>query len=161
MKKLLTIVVLMLAIAPVANADIWKWVDANGNVHFVASDSPIYTWTDEFGNIHYSDTPGHEDAVSVELVWVSSGTLDDEPAAADGKKDDSGWAFDGETPEQRAERETAEAYYCKRATEIYDSYVSAPRLYETDANGERRYLDDKESAALIEDTRNKKDEICG
>ena len=49
MKKLLTIVVLTLAIAPVANADIWKWVDDNGKTHFVDSNRPIYTWVDETG----------------------------------------------------------------------------------------------------------------
>mgnify|MGYP000134410528 CR=1 FL=1 len=66
----------------------------------------------------------------------------------------------GETPEERAEREEAEAYYCKRATEIYESYVKAPRLYKTNDAGERVYLDKEEAAQTIAETRAQKDELC-
>jgi hypothetical protein len=72
----------------------------------------------------------------------------------------SGYAYPGETPEERAEREKAEAYYCKRATEIYESYVNAPRLYKTNDAGERVYLDKEEAAKTIAETRAQKDELC-
>ena len=160
MKNLLTVCVLMFGFSMTASADIWKWVDANGKTHFVDTMTPIYTWIDELGKIHYSDTPDHEDAVSVQLVWHSTGALDE---VADGPDDSEsgGYAYPGETAEQRAEREKAEAYYCKRATEIYDSYVNAPQLYRTDANGEREYLSKEEAAKTIAETRAKKDAICG
>ena len=157
--KNLVIVLFVLGCASVAQADVWKWVDANGDVHFVDSASPIFTWTDESGNVYYSDTPDHEGAVSVELVWVSGGSLG-EAKAEEAPAEDSAWAFPGETPEQRAERERAEAYYCKRATEIYESYVNAPSLYKTNDKGEKEYLDKEEMAQMIADTRSKKDEIC-
>ena len=32
---------------------------------------------------------------------------------------------------------------CKRATEAHDSYVNAPRLYRTNDDGEREYLDEE------------------
>ena len=54
----------------------------------------------------------------------------------------------------------AEAYYCKRATEIYDSYVNAPRLYKTNDDGEKEYLSKAAAAAEIADTKSKKDELC-
>lgn len=141
-----------------AQADVWKWVDADGNTHFVDTDTTIYTWVDESGDIHYSDTPKHEDAVAVQLVWVSGGTLDE--VTDDGDESGSGSARPGETPEERAEREEAEAYYCKRATEIYDSYVNAPRLYKTNEAGERVYLDKEEVAKTIAETRAEKDDLC-
>lgn len=157
MKQLLVVLVLLFA-GTAANADIWKWVDANGKTHFVDTNTAIYTWVDESGDVHYSDTPDHEDAVSVELVWVSKGSLDD---VQDGKDESgSGYAYPGETPDERAERETAEAYYCKRATEIYESYVNAPRLYKTDEAGERVYLSKEESAKTIAETRAQKEELC-
>jgi len=143
----------------VAHADIWKWVDANGETHLVDSKTPIYTWADERGDVHYSDTPGHEGAVLVQLVWVSSGTLEEEPEQPK-EESGSGYAFPGETDAQREEREQVEAYYCKRATEIYDSYVNAPHLYETNEDGEREYLDEDEMAQTIAETRAKKDELC-
>ena len=72
----------------------------------------------------------------------------------------SGYAYPGETPEERAEREKAEAYYCKRATEIYESYVNAPRLYKTNEAGERQYLNKEEAAKTIAETRAQKEEHC-
>ena len=155
MKFFFAMLSLLLASAA-AQADVWKWVDANGKTHFVDTNTAIYTWVDESGDIHYSDTPGHEDAVSVELVWVSGGTLDE----VQGDKDKSGSAVPGETAKERAEREEAAAYYCKRATEIYDSYANAPRLYKTNEAGERVYLSKEEAAKTIAETRAQKDELC-
>ena len=159
MKKLVTICVLILGMAQTANADIWKWVDAFGKTHFVSTMRPIYTWVDEFGRVHYADHPDHEDAISVELVWHSEGAHDEAGGSASAPEED-GYAYPGETAEQRAERKRAEAYYCKRATEIYDSYVNAPQLYKTDENGEREYLSKADAARTIAETRAKKDALC-
>jgi len=158
MKRFFAILVIVFGFAAVAQADVWSWVDANGKTHFVDTMKSIYTWVDETGDVHYSDTPDHEDAVSVELVWVSSGTLDTLQARND--ESESGYAYPGETPDERAEREKAEAYYCKRATEIYDSYVSAPRLYKTSESGEREYLNKEDAARTIAEMREQKDEHC-
>ena len=141
-----------------AMASIWKWVDASGKTHFVDTKTSIYTWVDESGKTFYSDKPDHEDAISVQLVWHSEGTLDGKESAADSS---DGYAFPGETPDERAEREDAEAYYCKRATEIYDSYKSAPRLYQTTEAGEREYLSKEDAQATLDDTKSKMDELCG
>lgn len=146
-----------LFVSATADADVWRWTDANGNIHFVESTKPIFTWTDEAGEVHYSDSPDHEDAVSVEFVWHSSGTLEDLRAEESGS---GGSAYPGETDVERLEREQAERYYCKRATEIYDSYVNAPRLFRTSESGEREYLSSKEAAAMIAETRERKDELC-
>ena len=159
MKKSLTFVALLLGIGPAVQADVWKWVDARGNTHFVDTMKPIYTWTDEFGKVHYSDTPDHEDAVSVELVWHAEGSLGDLGKDAENPAT-GGYAYAGETAEQRAEREAAKAYYCKRATEIYESYVNAPQLYRTGADGEREYLSKDEAAQTVAETLAKKDELC-
>jgi hypothetical protein len=158
MNKFLVIVVLLAGCGAVAQADVWKWTDADGKTHFVDTNTPIYTWVDESGDVHYSDRPDHEDAVSVELVWVSSGTLADVEETED--KTGSGSTYPGETPAERAEREKAEAYYCKRATEIYESYVNAPRLYKTNDSGERVYLSKEDAAKTIAETRAQKDELC-
>ena len=159
MKKLLLIGVLLLGLCPAAGADVWKWVDALGKTHFVDTTRPIYTWVDEEGKVHYADHPEHKDAVSVQLVWVAKGALE-EVADSDQVAESDGYAYPGETAEQRAERERAEAYYCTRATEVYDSYVSAPQLYTTNAQGEREYLSEADAAKTIAETRAKKDQFC-
>jgi hypothetical protein len=162
MSRLVAILLLLFGICASANADVWKWVDANGKTHFVDTMKPIYTWLDESGKAHYADTPGHEDAVSVELVWHSTGTLDNIENTSDaaGNSESGGYAYPGETAEERAEREKAEAYYCKRANEIYESYVNAPQLYRTNDAGEREYLSKKDAAATIAETKAKRDELC-
>jgi hypothetical protein len=159
MKQLITVCILLVAMSAAARADIWKWVDPLGNTHFVDTVRPIYTWVDELGKLHYADHPEHENAVSVQLVWHSTGSLAD----AEGGNEEStasGYAYPGETAEQRAERKRAEAYYCERATEIYESYLHAPQLYKTNEKGEREYLSKADAAKTIAETRAKKDELC-
>ena len=158
MKKLLTVAVLLFGCSQAAQADIWKWVDAFGKTHFVDTMRPIYTWV-ENGRVHYADHPGHEDAVSVQLVWHSEGSLEDDGKDENGM-DEGGYAYPGETAEQRAERERAEAYYCDRATEIYESYLNAPQLYKTNEEGKREYLSKADAAKTIAETRAKKEELC-
>jgi hypothetical protein len=159
MKQLIATIFLLFGVCLSADADVWKWVDAFGKTHFVDTMTPIYTWVDEFGKVHYSDTPDHEDAVSVELLWMSAGTLDETAGPAE-ESESGGYAYPGETAEDRAEREKAEAYYCKRATEIYDSYLNAPQLYRTSEGGEREYLSKKDAAATIAETKAKMTELC-
>ncbi|NQV85812.1 MAG: DUF4124 domain-containing protein [Woeseiaceae bacterium] len=146
-----------------AAADIWKWIDADGNTHFVSTKTAIYTWT-ESERVFYSDTPDHEDAVLVQLIWHSKGTIiDAESTLADmesAAESSDGYAFQGETPAERQEREAAEAHHCKRVTEIYKSYENAPRLYRSNAAGEREYLSAKESKATMDETKQKVDDAC-
>lgn len=156
----LLIASLLCGICVNANADVWRWIDAKGDTHFVDTKRAIYTWLDDTGKVHYADKPDHENAVSVELVWHSTGTLE---SVEEVKPKSSGEStgHPGETEGDREEREKAEAYYCKRATEIYDSYLKAPRLYKTDANGEKNFLSDEEAQATLAETKAKVDELCG
>jgi len=161
MNRMLFVVALLFGFSLPANADIWKWTDAFGKVHFVDTLKPIYTWVEE-GRVFFSDTPDHEDAVSVELVWVSTGN-DIEQAEAETKKQAAPhekWAYVGETPEERLQRENAEKYYCKRAQDIYDSYQKAPRLYRTNEAGVREYLSDEQAAQTLAETKARVEELC-
>lgn len=161
MYRIPAIIMLTCGLSLSASADIWKWVDAAGNTHFVDSNTSIYTWIDENGKRYYADMPGHDSAVSVELAWHSKGDISNlqngNKAAADGGNKE---AYPGETPEDRFEREQAEAYYCKRAQQVYDSYVNAPRLYTTGDDGKRRYLSEEEAESTIAKTKAQVDLLC-
>ncbi|MBT8066752.1 MAG: DUF4124 domain-containing protein [Gammaproteobacteria bacterium] len=159
MNKTAAICLLVAGLAQTASADVWKWVDDKGKTHFVDTMTAIYTWTDEEGARHYSDTPDHENAISVDLVWHSSGTLADVEGSGEADLTDDG-AYPGETEADRIERQRAEAYFCKRATEIYESYLAAPQLYRTNDNGEREYLSKRDAAKTLAETRAKKDDLC-
>ena len=158
MKKLIFSVILGLGFSLTAFADIWMWTDANDDIHFVNSSTAIYTWQDQHGGVHYADTPGDESAVLVDLVWHSTGDLDNagEPEVQQAAKNE----YPDETEAEKHERESAEAYYCKRATEIYDSYKNAPQLYKTNENGQREYLSDEEITATLADTEARVEELC-
>lgn len=143
-----------------AQADVWTWVDADGAVHYVNSDTPIWTWVDAAGIVHYSDKPEDQDAVRVALVWYSGGDLPDQ-RQIQAELRSPGPAIDpNETEEERAEREAAEAYYCKQARQIYDTYLAAPSLYRHTADGEREYLSEEEAAAKLEETLLRVTELC-
>lgn len=139
-----------------ASADVWKWVDANGKTHFVDTSTSIFTWVED-GRVFYSDTPDHEDAVAVQLVWVSKGTIENMASAEESM---DGYAFMGETPDERAAREKEEARYCKTLNEIYDSYKNAPRLYKTNEEGKREYLSKNDAKVTTAETKAKIDEHC-
>jgi len=161
-KQIAKMIFLICFVSATADADIWKWEDVKGETHYVNTLKPIYTWLDEAGKVWYSDKPDHEGAVSVELVWHSTGDAVDEitgQAKVEPKRGDK-WAYEGETPDERYEREKAEAYYCKRAKDIYDSYLKAPRLYRTSESGEREYLSDEESAKTLAETEARVNELC-
>lgn len=150
----------VLALCAAARADVWQWVDASGGVHFVDTIRPIYTWVDAAGKHHYADKPDQANATAVQLVWHSNGSLADLGQKDDATAKNDADAYPGETAEERVAREQAEAYYCKRATEAYDSYLGAPKLYRTNDEGEREYLSKEEMAATIADAKAKKAEYC-
>ena len=161
-KHISTLIFLLCLVSASASADIWKWTDAKGETHYVTTLRPIYTWLDEYGKVWYSDTPDDVDAISVELVWHSTDdALEDAVAEAKPEKQRGDtWAYSGETPDERYEREKAEAYYCKRAQDVYDSYLKAPRLYRTSESGDREYLSDEDSARTLAETQARVDELC-
>lgn len=142
-----------------AVADVWKWVDPLGNTHFVETMKPIYTWLDDANKVHFSDSPDHEDAIRVQLVWHSGGTLDDLDADPPADENDA-HAVSYETAEEREARRKAEELYCRRVTEIYESYLNAPRMYRSDADGERVYLSEREARQAIAEIDAARSEAC-
>ena len=157
MKFFFTLILLTACAA--AHADVWMWVDARGNTHFVDSNKPIFTWVDESGEVHYSDSPDHEDAVSVELVWHAAGTRKDPEASSDGSA--TGATTDAVVRKDPLVDDGSDEYYCQRASEIYESYINAPQLYRTNAAGEREFLSEQETADTIAETKARRDELCG
>ena len=153
---LITILVVAGLSAP-AHADVWKWIDANGDVHFVNTNTPIYTWVDEDGKVHYSDKPEHKTAVLVDLIWHSSEDNEELAAAEAGG---SNVPEATESLMEKLERRKAKKKHCERAREIYESYVKAPALYQVNEQGEREYLTEKEAAAKLAETKAQVAEIC-
>lgn len=144
------ILLLGLLFSSAATADMWKWVDANGTAHYVDSNRPIYTWTDSTGRVHYGDTPGHADAVLVELVRMSSGPTRSAASSADSPF--------GNT--MASSRDAQVAQNCTRANQILAMYMNSQQLYRTNDSGEREILSDAERRAMIVEAQEKTTYLC-
>lgn len=146
--------VFLLIPAPSSMADVWKWVDPLGNTRYVETLRPVFTWVVD-GKVFFSDLPAHEDAIAVQLVWHSRGNIADLDENGRSSATD-----EPETPEEAAVRLEAEKKYCKRITEIHDSYVNAPRMYRVNEQKEREYLSDGEIRKAIREISAVKKSAC-
>ncbi|HMN43499.1 MAG TPA: DUF4124 domain-containing protein [Povalibacter sp.] len=133
-----------------------------------AAHADVYMFKDAQGNVQYTDKPP---TLPAERLNVQSRKTDvvevqaREQAelaklkATDEARQKSNAA---QTDQQSAAELTAKdkAERCTKARERYDKYATSQRLYETQANGERRYLSDAELDAARSSAKSTMDEFC-
>lgn len=133
-----------------------------------AAANEIYKWTDAEGNVHYEDRPsGAPSEERLELTYQRTNRsavsqriqarLDREAERAEAKSAEA--AREQEAAEQAATAEER-ASTCKRAQARLESYRQARRLYRTDANGERVYLDDAQRQEARQKAEEQVAEFC-
>lgn len=107
----------------------------------------IYKWTDNQGNVHYSDKPP---ATPAEVLDIKSQRTDPERIAKLNAPPEPNpqreivAAGDEERERIEAERKERRLQNCERAQKALNSLLSASRIYEPLPDGERRYLDAEE-----------------
>jgi hypothetical protein len=115
-----------------------------------AAANEIYKWTDEDGNVHYEDRPsGAETEERVDIYYrrTDSGAVKQRVQA---RLDAQASREEARSVAAAAEKEAADnaaaaaerQKACERSRARLESYLQARRLYSTDDNGERVYLDD-------------------
>ncbi len=126
-----------------------------------AEATTLYKWVDQNGTVHFGDRPQHANSQGIKLPRHTPARSSSRPSGHDQASSRQRAASNAEnsTPTS-AEGKKAEEYYCNQASETYDSYSKAPRLYKTNAEGQREYLSDKEAAALLAETKAKVTEWC-
>jgi len=138
----------MLLLAPGAQAQIYKWVDEKGQVHY--DDRPP-EGKDPKDAKKMAPAPaaakgapnaGGADWKQQEIEFKQRQVQRGEAQAADEKK--------------RAQREKA----CAAAREDLEYNQQGGRFYTTDDKGEKRYRTDAEQAAVVEARRRKVAELC-
>jgi hypothetical protein len=140
-----------LAAAPVG-ADVYKFKDEHGNVLY--TDKPS-TLPAERLNVQSQKT----DVVAVQAraqeemkrMQEASGTGQQQQQAPDQQ------AAAQPTPQQSAQNK---ADQCAKARARYDNYMNSQKLYEQQANGERRYLTDAEIEAARASAKTSMDVLC-
>jgi hypothetical protein len=155
MIRLIFMLSLGLGLCHSAVADIWKWTDANGDVHYVATRSPIYTWVDSSGKVHWADTPYYEGAVQVKLVWYSNSDM---PTETD--PGSNGRQASNLDEEMTSGGSSMREFRCDRATQIRDYYADSDKLYRTDEDGNKVYLTDEEMEQKLKEVRATVEEWC-
>lgn len=133
-----------------------------------ASANEIYKWVDEDGNVHYEDRPSgatSEERLTLTYARTNSSAVNgriqarlDRQASRDEAK-----AAAAEAEEQAAEQAAVAAERgkaCERARARLESYLQSRRLYRTDANGERVYLDDSQRQEARQKAEEQVTEFC-
>jgi hypothetical protein len=130
----------------------------------------VYRFVDEHGGVHYTDqwVPGSELIKSTKPRQASITADSSHSSSATQPK--SGVPGD-RSAEQLAENHAAQAVkqdvaktreqQCKEAKDRYDQSIVARRMYKTTKDGEREYVSDEEADALRVKYRTAMDEVCG
>jgi len=129
----------------------------------VAAASEIYRWTDDDGNVHYEDRP--TGAATEERLDISYHRTDNDvvrqrvqarlDAQATRDEERSVAAAQEQEQAEKAAADEARQKKCESYRARLETYVQSRRLYRTDDNGERVYLDEQET----EDARRKVEEL--
>ena len=128
----------------------------------------IYKWTDESGNVHYEDRPrGEPTEERIDLTYrrtdsraVNQRTQArlDRQAERNEAKSVAAAAEDEAAEKAAAAAERAKA--CERARARLETYLQSRRLYRTDENGERVYLDDAQRQEARQKAEEQITEFC-
>jgi len=144
----LSMAALVLA-AAAASADVYKFVDAKGNVQY--TDKPA-TLPAERLNVQSQRT----DTVAVqERVAADQKRFQEENQA---RQKSSGQQADQKEANELNAKDKAER--CAKARERYDTTMNSRRLYQPGDSGERRYLSDAEIDAARSSAKTSMDELC-
>lgn len=136
------VMVLTIASGAMAN-EIYKWTDENGDVHY--EDRPTGAESEERLDITYRRTDGSAVQKRVHArIEAQTSRREAESVAAAAQQEAA----------DNAVAETERKEKCDRSRARMESYLQSRRLYRTDENGERVYLDE----AQRQDARQKAEE---
>ena len=147
---LATAIALTLALSGSALAsDIYKWVDAEGNVHY--GDRPVGDQSERMAiQSRPTDPAAVREQYQARLQARSERREADAEAAAE--------AAESENEKRNEAEERMQKCQASRAT--MERFVRSRRLYREDANGERVYLDEAEMLAARQRVENDVSKYC-
>ena len=129
--------------------DIYKWTDEEGTVHY--GDRPTGAPTEERLDMTFSRTDGNAVRSRVQARQERQAQREEQKSVAAAAARE---AADNEAAE--AERQQA----CENARARLESYLQSRRVYRTDENGERVYLDDTEREQARKRAEDQVTEFC-
>lgn len=149
LRSSLSVLALAIAVFGTAQADVYKYVDAQGRVQY--TDKP-QTLPAQRLNVRSQKT----DTVSVQQRTEAERKQQEQSDAA--RKNTANQRTDAQSASQTSEADKADR--CTKARARYDSYMNSQRLYEPTPDGGRRYLDDSELDAARASAKVSMEELC-
>ena len=146
MIRILAIAGALLGLASVAQADVWRWTDPNGTIHYSDSWVPGSTLVKTDSRSGRSSAPAPAEAPS------SNGAAPSPSEQAQAQRD-----------QRQVEDDVAKvkADQCKKATEAYEQAIHSRRIYQAKQGGEREYLSDADADAYRLQLLNARKAACG
>jgi hypothetical protein len=127
-------------------ADVYRWVDARGGVHY--SDVPIEGAVRIKATLPRAAVP----APAAPATTAAAAAAGSAPVAP-GAQADAARAVQQDLAKKRSEQ-------CKVATERYENAINSRRLYRQGKNGEREYLSDAELTQARIQAKLDRDQAC-
>jgi len=127
----------------------------------------VYRWVDAQGNVHYTDKPqGQAEKVEIESRPTDQARIAAQREASLNQASEheesrqKQLAADKEQQAKDQDEATEKAANCTRATERLERYETAHRLYKPLEGGERQYLSDDEIDQARLDAKAERDRWC-
>ncbi|MEJ0037154.1 MAG: DUF4124 domain-containing protein [Gammaproteobacteria bacterium] len=143
MFRILAIAGALFGLASVAQADVWRWTDPNGTIHYSDSWVPGSTLVKTDSRAAYSAPSSAAPAPTATAATPSDqaqAQRDQRVVAADVAK--------------------VQADQCKKAREAYDKAIQSRRIYKDNA-GTREYLSEADADAYRLQLLNSRKQACG
>ena len=128
----------------------------------------IYKWTDADGNVHYEDRPTADSPVELVNVVTRSSNNAAAQASIDARRNRESAREDAKTKKAESAKaaadERAEQQKRQQQCQMYrtrlEGFLRSQRLYREDDSGERVYLDEEQIVAALTKVEDKIRETC-
>jgi len=144
--KRLIVIGLACVLSPVAVAQLYKYVDKDGKVHY--TDQPPSSVDPKTMKVQSAPTPG-----AVPEKSALERAKDEEKAKAKGKEDPK-------KAEQMAKEAAAKKERCASSTARFQQFSEGGRIYKVLPSGERAFMEDSEMEAERDKAKKVMDESC-
>lgn len=126
----------------------------------------LYKWTDGQGKVHYTDQPPTVNAQTIKGTPAGQAETTNQATQSLNAKDQAYQKRRKEAEEARAKTEKeaeqarAQRENCDKARKNLSTLQNSPRVYTTDAAGQRTYMDDATRASSMANSQKAVSDFC-
>jgi hypothetical protein len=149
-----------LALPMVANAQVYKWKDKSGKVHYTDTPPPSNVQTKTIGKEKVKKPVANTTPPSSEEIARDKFEEELDPEEEAAKLRQRNAEIEKNNKREQESQAKLDVENCAAARANYQTYAQGGRIYRTLENGEREYLGDDDLDAGKRDAQNEIDEYC-